>query len=155
MSCMGQNFGLFLVSDLSAQYFRIFLLMYPGSLSLPGGVPSNPPRCLISTTCGQFERVPSPSDHPQWPPVFPAVPLHQVLLLGSWHRKQLRGCQYLLQWPRSHELLKRKFRTYKSDNRDECKFRPHAGIGCYGRVLFTGIPRSTREDHYLLFSRPY
>ena len=32
MSCMSQNFRLFLVSNLSVQNFWIFLLMYPGSL---------------------------------------------------------------------------------------------------------------------------
>ena len=31
MSCMSQNFRLFLVSNLSVQNFRIFLLMYPRS----------------------------------------------------------------------------------------------------------------------------
>ena len=31
MSCMSQNFRLFLVSNLSVQNFRIFQLMYPGS----------------------------------------------------------------------------------------------------------------------------
>ena len=33
MSCMSQNFRLFLASNLSVQNFRIFLLMYPGSVS--------------------------------------------------------------------------------------------------------------------------
>ena len=32
MSCMSQNFRLFHVSNLSVRNFRIFLLMYPGSL---------------------------------------------------------------------------------------------------------------------------
>ena len=36
MSCMSQNFRLFLVSNLSVQNFRIFLLMYPGSMNGPG-----------------------------------------------------------------------------------------------------------------------
>ena len=35
MSCMSQNFRLFLVSNLSVLNFRIFLLMYPGSPSPP------------------------------------------------------------------------------------------------------------------------
>ena len=34
MSCMSQNFRLFHVSNLSVRSFRIFLLMYPGSLCL-------------------------------------------------------------------------------------------------------------------------
>ena len=34
MSCMSQNFRLFHVSNLSVRNFRIFLLMYPGSLTL-------------------------------------------------------------------------------------------------------------------------
>ena len=33
MSCMSQNFRLFHVSNLSVRNFRIFLLMYPGSLT--------------------------------------------------------------------------------------------------------------------------
>ena len=32
MSCMSQNFRLFHVSNLSVRNFRIFLLMYPGSM---------------------------------------------------------------------------------------------------------------------------
>ena len=32
MSCMSQNFRLFQVSNLSVRNFRIFLLMYPGSV---------------------------------------------------------------------------------------------------------------------------
>ena len=38
MSYMSQNFRLFLVSNLSVQNFRIFLLMYSGSLSLSAGL---------------------------------------------------------------------------------------------------------------------
>ena len=34
MSCMSQNFRLFHVSNLSVRNFRIFLLMYPGSLTV-------------------------------------------------------------------------------------------------------------------------
>ena len=36
MSCMSQNFRLFHVSNLSVRNFRIFLLMYTGSLSARG-----------------------------------------------------------------------------------------------------------------------
>ena len=36
MSCMSQNFRLFHVSNLSVRNFRIFLLMYTGSLILLG-----------------------------------------------------------------------------------------------------------------------
>ena len=35
MSCMSQNFRLFHVSNLSVRNFRIFLLMYPGSVYHP------------------------------------------------------------------------------------------------------------------------
>ena len=38
MSCMSQNFRLFHVSNLSVRNFRIFLLMYPGSLADNGEV---------------------------------------------------------------------------------------------------------------------
>ena len=43
MSCISQNCRLFLVSNLSVPNFRIFLLMYTGSLSsrsVPNGVSS-------------------------------------------------------------------------------------------------------------------
>ena len=48
MSCMSQNFRLFHVSNLSVRNFRIFLLMYPGSVSVSGAVslscrPVSPP----------------------------------------------------------------------------------------------------------------
>ena len=36
MSCMSQNFRLFHVSNLSVRNFRIFLLMYTGSVGDPG-----------------------------------------------------------------------------------------------------------------------
>ena len=39
MSCMSQNFRLFHVSNLSVRNFRIFLLMYPGSVSPPESRP--------------------------------------------------------------------------------------------------------------------
>ena len=35
MSCVSQNFRLFHVSNLAVRNFRIFLLMYPGSVTLP------------------------------------------------------------------------------------------------------------------------
>ena len=35
-SCMGQNFRLFLASNLSVLNFRFFLLVYPGSLTFRG-----------------------------------------------------------------------------------------------------------------------
>ena len=38
LSCMTQNFRLFLVSNLSVQNLRIFLLMYPGSVSVDNSV---------------------------------------------------------------------------------------------------------------------
>ena len=52
MSCMSQNFRLFHVSNLSVRNFRIFLLMYPGSVSpalapglLMASVAASLPRC--------------------------------------------------------------------------------------------------------------
>ena len=57
MSCMSQNFRLLHVSNLSVRNFRIFLLMYPGSVTWTLGSWGTPPRgrdgCCAGRVTGQ------------------------------------------------------------------------------------------------------
>ena len=77
MSCMSQNFRLFHVSNLSLRNFRIFLLMYPGSVyrsaDAGAGQHSTPRRPSAELKVTEVEQRRRPGGESIGPPHRPAV----------------------------------------------------------------------------------
>ena len=69
MSCMSQNFHLFHVSNLSVRNFRIFLLMYTGSVAWTRGVITREAAVLAGVEgCGPSEGSHAPAVYCQLDP---------------------------------------------------------------------------------------